>query len=132
FVLVEKEMSLCELAGTGESMGLHHAAVGPGDALVGFGDYSMKVIPSMALGSNEVAPLTMAAAFATFASGGTFCKPIAIESVTTSAGKDLEVPDADCHRVLEPEIAHAMNYALQEVVCAWATPNAARAWSVSR
>src|SRR5699024_3887706 len=51
----------------------------------------------------------------------TFCKPIAIESVTTSAGKDLEVPDADCHRVLEPEIAHAMNYALQEVVSPGAT-----------
>src|SRR5699024_4953724 len=97
---MEIQMKLCDLTGTNKSMGFQHATVDPGEPLDGYGDYSMKVIPSMALGSNEVAPLTMAAAFATFASGGTFCKPIAIESVTTSAGKDLEVPDADCHRVL--------------------------------
>lgn len=127
FVWMENQMNLCDLARTAESMGFHHATVDPGEPMLDsdgnpiYGDFSMKVIPSMALGSNEVAPLTMATAFATFASGGTFCKPIAIESITTTNGKELDVPDADCHRVLEPEIAHAMNYALQEVVSPGAT-----------
>ena len=67
------------------------------------------------LGSDGVAPLTMAAAFASFASGGVYCKPIAILSVTDTNGQALGVPQADCKQVLEPRIANALNFALSHV-----------------
>ncbi|MFI2753653.1 penicillin-binding protein [Cellulomonas sp. P22] len=67
------------------------------------------------LGSSEVAPLTMSAAFAGFASGGTFCKPIAITKVIDPSGAELPVPSADCQEAVEPHIANAMNYALSNV-----------------
>src|SRR5699024_11613303 len=74
-----------------------------------------------ALGANEVAPLTMAEAFATYASGGVHCSPIAIDSITTTDGEELEVPDANCERVLDEDVANAMNYALNHVASPGAT-----------
>ncbi|MGV8979423.1 MAG: transglycosylase domain-containing protein [Cellulomonas sp.] len=67
------------------------------------------------IGTDTVAPLTMAAAFATFASGGTYCAPIAITSVRDANGKELAVPQAGCRQALEPRIANAVNYALSNV-----------------
>lgn len=72
-------------------------------------------LPSNVIGSDSVAPLAMAGAFAAFASNGTFCKPIAITQVTDSDGKDLPVPSADCQEKLEPRIAAAVNYTLKNV-----------------
>ncbi|QOR71340.1 penicillin-binding protein [Ruania alkalisoli] len=122
FVNMSNQLNQCDIADTVQRMGFHHATVDLGEPYTGpdydepYGDYSMAVVPSMALGANEVAPLTMAAAFATFASGGTYCTPIAIESVVNADSEELAVPDAECNQVLEPRIANAMNHALQEVV----------------
>ena len=126
FVNMSNQLNQCDIADTVQSMGYHHATVNPGEQYVTsngatYGDYSMAVIPSMALGANEVAPLTMAEAFATYASGGIHCRAIAIDSVTTADGEELEVPDAGCQRVLDQPIANAMNYALNHVVAPGAT-----------
>lgn len=127
FVNMANQMNLCDIADTVESMGYHHATTDPGEPYTTadgehpFGDYSEKIIPSMTLGANEVAPLTMAEAFATYASGGIHCRAIAIDSITTADGEKLDVPDADCERVLDEDIANAMNYALNHVVAPGAT-----------
>ncbi|SEE90873.1 penicillin-binding protein [Ruania alba] len=121
FANMSNQLNQCDIADTVQRMGFHHATVEPGEPYTGpgydepYGDYSMAVVPSMALGANEVAPLTMAAAFATYASGGTYCTPIAITRVVNQDGEDLPVPDAECNQVLEPRVANAMNHALQEV-----------------
>ncbi|UFU03392.1 penicillin-binding protein [Ruania suaedae] len=121
YVNMSSQLNQCDIADTVQRMGFHHATVDPGEPYIDpetgepFGDYSMAIRPSMALGVNEVAPLTMAAAFATYASGGEYCTPVAIESVVNADGEELEVPEAECDQVLEPRIANAMNYALQEV-----------------
>ena len=44
-------------------------------------------VPSMGLGSLDVTPLDMAAAYATFASGGIYAKPMAITKVILPGGK---------------------------------------------
>jgi membrane peptidoglycan carboxypeptidase len=69
----------------------------------------------MTLGSQETSPLSMAAAYATFASGGTYCDPIAILSVSAD-GQELPVPTANCHTALDTATANAVNYALNQVI----------------
>ena len=43
-------------------------------------------VAAIALGTQEMSPLTMANAYATFASRGMYCTPVAIESVTQTTG----------------------------------------------
>jgi membrane peptidoglycan carboxypeptidase len=78
--------------------------------------YSADNIPSFTLGSVNVSPLSMAAAYATVASRGIYCTPVAITKITTAAGGILSVPSANCHRVLSTGVADAVNYILQGVL----------------
>lgn len=72
---------------------------------------------SQVLGTADVSPMEMAAAFSTFASGGTYHTPILITKVTTSAGKDLALPvKPSSHQVLTPAQAAVEDYVLQQVV----------------
>lgn len=71
------------------------------------------------LGVDSIDPLTMANAFATFANKGTYCSPIAIESITDSTGKQLPVPGADCKSTfITPEVAAGTLFAMQQVFSA--------------
>ena len=60
-------------------------------------------IPSFTLGSVNVSPLSMAAAYATVAARGTYCSPIAIGEIVDGAGESLPVPSARCHQALSSE-----------------------------
>lgn len=104
FVEMASQMDLCGIADVAGSMGLDK---GNGEPLL--------IVPSMALGSNTIAPLDMANAFATYANDGVYCSPIAISRVTTRDGQELAVPESTCTQVIEPEISRGINYALQEV-----------------
>ncbi len=68
------------------------------------------------LGGSEVSPLAMAGAYAAFAAHGMFCRPQAVLSITDNAGKAVAVPEPDCTRVLEPEVADTVNAVLRGVV----------------
>jgi membrane peptidoglycan carboxypeptidase len=81
--------------------------------------------PSIALGTKEMSPLTMASAYATFANEGTYCTPIAIESITQKVGgqkKSLAVPKSTCSRAMSEKTADTIN----TVLAAWSTPARAR------
>src|SRR5690606_4460101 len=73
------------------------------------------VFASMTLGTQASTPLNQAAAYATFASGGTYCKPIAILEVKDHEGKKMKVPSADCKQTLEPNVANTVAFALTKV-----------------
>ncbi|PYI66162.1 glycosyl transferase [Arthrobacter livingstonensis] len=77
--------------------------------------YDVSNISSL-LGSGEVAPLTMATAFATFASGGVHCDPIALVSVTNAKGDKFPVPTANCKQTVKPEVAAGVVHTLQQVL----------------
>ena len=62
----------------------------------------LQAVKSFTLGVNEVSPLTMAEAYATFAARGTHCNAVAILEVTDPTGNRLSVPDADCQQVHRP------------------------------
>jgi membrane peptidoglycan carboxypeptidase len=86
------------------------------------------VFASMTLGTQASTPLNQAAAFATFASGGTYCEPIAIVEVKDHDGKKMKVPSANCKQTLEPNVANTMAFALTKVfnTSPWGT-----AWSIA-
>ncbi|MFG2343934.1 transglycosylase domain-containing protein [Streptomyces phaeochromogenes] len=75
--------------------------------------------PSIALGTQEMSPLTMASAYATFATRGTYCSPIAIESIRQTVGgqkKSLPVPKSTCSRAMSENTADTINTLLKGVV----------------
>ncbi|MGW0821860.1 transglycosylase domain-containing protein [Streptomyces sp. NPDC002845] len=79
----------------------------------------MDQAPSIALGTQEMSPLTMANAYATFATRGMYCTPVAIESITQRVGgkkKSLEVPKSTCSRAMSETTADTINTLLRGVV----------------
>ena len=52
-------------------------------------DYPPTTWPSFTLGSVNVSPMTMAAAYATVADRGVYCRPIAIKKITDLSGHNL-------------------------------------------
>jgi len=82
----------------------------------------LSVTPSMILGTQNTSPLAQASAYATFASGGTYCEPIAISSITNAKGKKLQVPSAHCDsNALDPGVASTVTYALKGVLVSGGT-----------
>ena len=72
--------------------------------------------PSFTLGTVEVSPLSMAEAYATFAARGIHCDPIIVSKITTRSDKNLAVPDANCRRVVDKDVADGVNKVLKSVV----------------
>ena len=70
--------------------------------------------PSLATGSAEVSPLDMAVGYATLANGGIHCTPYTVETILRD-GKELYEHEADCERVLQPDIAHLISAMLERV-----------------
>ena len=58
----------------------------------------------------------MAEAYATVAARGIHCNPIIVSKITTRGGKNLEIPDANCHRVMDEDVADGVNKILKSVV----------------
>ena len=104
YIAMASQLDICGVFDAAASLGVHKANGAPVD-----------VLPSNVLGSAEIAPLTMAAAFAGFAANGVFCEPVAITSVIDTNGKEIPVPQANCRPAISPEIAAAMNFALSHV-----------------
>ena len=102
------QLDLCEIMTGAAEIGVHRAG-----GLAGEGPFDP--IPSNVIGTQSIAPLAMANAFATFASGGIYCDPIAILSVVDREGNQLPVPQANCAQRIDPGIAAAMNYTLSQV-----------------
>jgi len=116
FAQLEQKVGLCNVVKTAVDLGMTRAdgrSLFSGD---GPGQYAADQTPSFTLGSINVSPMSMAAAYATVASGGVYCAPVAITNITDPDGESFKVPSAGCHRALSPDIADAANYILQGVL----------------
>jgi membrane peptidoglycan carboxypeptidase len=119
FAAMAKQLDLCGIRNTAASMGVYRADKGAmvydpaTDQNTAVGTGELQKSPATILGTNEVAPLQMAGAFATVAAGGLYCEPRAIDRIVAPDGSDVEVPPITCTQVLEPDIAAAAAYALQ-------------------
>ncbi len=108
FVAMAAELDLCDIKQTALDMGIHQA--------VADRELQMNVSDVLGSGGNNIAPLTMATAFAGIASGGKVCSPIAIDRVVLADGSELQAPASTCNQGVQPEVANTAAYALQQVV----------------
>ncbi|MFJ7289583.1 transglycosylase domain-containing protein [Curtobacterium sp. AB451] len=106
FASMAAKLDLCDIKQTAEDLGVHS-----GDDKTELNSY-----PSSILGTNNIAPLTMAAAYAGVANNGTFCEPIAIDNVTNAEGKSLGGQPKTCKQVLEPSVAQTAVYAMKGTI----------------
>ena len=119
FATLEQRVGLCDVVRTAASMGMTRAdgtSLLRKDPHLGHGILSADNYPSFTLGSVYVSPMNMAAAYATLAARGKYCRPIAIRAITGSYGKPLPVESPNCHRVMSTGVADAANYVLQGVL----------------
>jgi membrane peptidoglycan carboxypeptidase len=130
FIRLTDEVGLCNVVRMAERLGVHRADIyskaqskdpkikeqAKEDGLKIGQHWPLREVYSFTLGANEVSPLTMASAYATFAARGIYCQPYAISSVLDRNGKKLPVPKHDCKRELSTNIADAMNALLKGVI----------------
>ncbi|WP_329367652.1 penicillin-binding protein [Streptomyces sp. NBC_00669] len=105
FVALEADVGLCPIVKMADKLGVGRA---DGKPLVQGA--------SLTLGTNEVSPLTVAAAYAAFANRGVYCTPIVINSVTNAQGKHLTVPKSLCSQAMSQQTADTLNTMLKGVV----------------
>lgn len=73
-------------------------------------------VPSVVLGAGEVSVYDMASAYSTFRDGGRHTEPVMVVRVTDASGNTVWRPESGSERVIDPEIAHQVTFALQSVV----------------
>ena len=105
FIGMAKRLDLCNIRKRAEAFGVHRA---DGDVLVQG--------PSSVIGTNEVAPLSMAVAFAGIANNGVTCTPIAIDRIVGRDGEEIAPPKSTCTQSVLPEVAAAMHTAMGAVM----------------
>ena len=76
----------------------------------------MPQVPSMALGSLEVRPIDMAAAYATFANDGVYAKPYLVDEVRDREGKVLVRHEPETRRAVSVDTARTVNQILSGVI----------------
>lgn len=82
--------------------------------------------PYDVLGSQDVAPIDMANAYAAIASNGTLCAAKAIDRVVDADGEEQPIPDTKCERKLSEDVAATAAYVLQSVMTGSGTGSGAR------
>lgn len=105
YVALEEKTGICRPAEIAEALGIR---TGSGASLAR--------VPSFVLGANEVTPLSVAAAYATFAGHGLYCKPRVILSVVDRDGNPLPIGTSQCTQVLSHEVADGVTKVLQSVI----------------
>lgn len=99
FVALEQDVGICDSIKMAETLGLK-IQYGPNKDI-----NSIASNPSFTLGTAESSPISLANAYATLAARGLRCDPILLKSVVNKAGKNFEVPQANCQQVIPQEIA---------------------------
>jgi penicillin-binding protein 1A len=72
--------------------------------------------PSLALGTADLTPLELAAAFAAIANSGLHVEPYFIEQVRDPRGNVLESHQMQARKAMEPEIAYVLTHILEGVI----------------
>ncbi|MEA5052106.1 MAG: transglycosylase domain-containing protein [Propionicimonas sp.] len=106
FAQLIKAVGVCEAVTMAKRLGLEMSM--GSDLVKRYGS-----IPSFTLGAVEVTPLSMIEAYGTFANRGVHCEPVILKSIKLRDGQRLEVPSANCKRVLSAGVADAMNRIFQ-------------------
>ncbi|QDP95088.1 penicillin-binding protein [Microlunatus elymi] len=119
FLQLEHTIGLCPVLKMAEKLGVKLAS---GEPISESPAYNRS--PSLTLGVANIAPLSLAEAYATFAARGIHCDPIIIDKITNADGKELKAPSANCKRVISEDVADGVNDILQGVMTGTGAPAA--------
>ena len=109
FIQLEERTGVEPAAALAESLGVKQFKGGvPSEPLLRGGAF--------VLGANEVSPLSMAAAYATFAARGLYCPPTPVSRVLDARGAEIELGEQRCSQVLEQPVADTVNSVLTGVI----------------
>lgn len=102
---------VCDIHKVAGRMGVH---LGTGEEIIPYETWS----PGMfdVLGSMNIAPLTMASAYATVANEGVHCEPTVLTRVVDADGEEVPLPDTKCEQVIDEGVAATAAYALAGVM----------------
>jgi membrane peptidoglycan carboxypeptidase len=121
FVGLEEELGLCDPVDIATATG---ARQGNGE--------EFEKYPCFTLGCFDVTTLDMTVSMATFAAHGVHCNPIAINEITDRFGNLLEVPDADCKRTIDLQVADSTTAVLAGVIDGPLAGRTGRAMDIGR
>jgi membrane peptidoglycan carboxypeptidase len=116
FGMLERKVGLCNVVKTAAAMGVTRA---DGRSLLkwdGKNNPPADDLPSFTLGSVNVSPMSMAAAYATVAARGMYCRPTAVAKIISETGARLPVQKPHCHQAIPTGVADAASYVLQSVL----------------
>jgi membrane peptidoglycan carboxypeptidase len=115
FGMLERKVGLCNVVRTAAALGVTRA---DGKSLLKWdhGQPPADDLPSFTLGSVNVSPMSMAAAYATVAARGMYCAPTAVARIISGTGARLPVEKPHCHQAIPAGVADAANYVLQSVL----------------
>jgi membrane peptidoglycan carboxypeptidase len=95
YAAMATQLDLADIKNVAEKLGVHRADGKP----------LQYENPTSIIGSNEVAPLTMAAAYAGIAAGGKYCEPIVVDNIKDGNGTDIGGQPQTCTQALDPDVA---------------------------
>ncbi|MFN3707602.1 transglycosylase domain-containing protein [Microcella sp.] len=105
FAAIAQQLDQCAIADTAERLGVRRADGG-----------ELQTNPSAVLGTNEISPLRMAAAFGAIQNGGRYCEPIAVDRLVDRNGTELTGQVSECRQAIDEDVAAATTFAMREVV----------------
>lgn len=117
-VSMQQQLDLCDTFDTAQKLGLHRATEqNLNENQSNYGTRDLAILPStIYAGTDEIAPITMAAAFAAFANGGKLCTPVPIDAIKSPDGEDVPFTRSKCSQAASPEVATGVTYVLQNAV----------------
>lgn len=105
FMAIEEMTGVCRPTDIAALMGVTKADGSP-----------LEAVPSFVLGANEVAPVSLANAYATFAAHGKYCPAHAVLAVARAGGSNLSVPPTVCSQVIARGVADGVTVMLRGVI----------------
>lgn len=105
YASMAEQLDQCEIRAAAESLGVHRADGGV-----------IQTNPSAVLGTNELAPITMASAFAAIANEGVVCEPIVVDRFVSASGQEIPGQEPACRQGITPDVAAAAASPMRSVI----------------
>ena len=116
-VSMQQKMDLCGTFDTAKKLGMHRASKATNPDLANYDTTDLTMVPSNVYGGiDEMAPITVASAYAAFAGDGKVCTPVPIDDIVDSSGEKVPFTKSKCSEGISPEVAAGVAYALQYTV----------------
>ncbi|GHC97450.1 carboxypeptidase [Nocardiopsis terrae] len=109
FAQLQARAGLCNTMEMAEKLGLKRA-----DGTLFTENPNSLANSSFTLGSEEVSPIRVANAYATFSAGGTYCEPQAITRIEDRQADTTIELEPQCERVIDEDVADGTSYLLSQ------------------